>query len=387
MSTPADESTLTADVLIVGVGPAGAVAARVLAASHSVIVVDREAVPPFRIGESLPGAAARLLRDLGLLDSFAAGGHRPSLGQASAWGSDRLIRRDAFLDPDGPGWRIDRAAFETMLRQGAEERGANLIAPAKLAQLDRDGDGWIARVESDAGVRSVRARFVMDASGRAASVARAGGGLLVAGDRLVCRYVRLPCEAPNKLDNVLTVEAVPDGWWYGAVLPDGGRLLAFHTDADLPAARISRDAAGFRHLLRETRWVNTLGANGLNAPIASASARSQWLAAPSGADWCAVGDAALAFDPLAGQGLFNALYTGLRGAQAVAAALAGDGSRLAAYGERVTAIRDAYRRNLASYYVMETRFADRPFWLRRQPVAGPHLLGSAGVGAMHGALA
>jgi hypothetical protein len=32
------------------------------------------------------------------------------------------------------------------------------------------------------------------------------------------------------------VEADPEGWWYTALLPEGRRVLAFHTDADLPAA-------------------------------------------------------------------------------------------------------------------------------------------------------
>ena len=44
------------------------------------------------------------------------------------------------------------------------------------------------------------------------------------------------------------VEAVEDGWWYTAPLPDGRRVLAFFTDADLPAARIAYDTAQpYRH--------------------------------------------------------------------------------------------------------------------------------------------
>jgi flavin-dependent dehydrogenase len=99
------------------------------------------------------------------------------------------------------------------------------------------------------------------------------------------------------------------------------------------------------------------------------SARSQWLREPCGVDWCAVGDAAMAFDPLSSQGLFNALYTGFRGAQAVAARLAGETAALAAYRDRLVLIRDAYARNRVGYYAQERRFRDQPFWQRRQAVA------------------
>jgi hypothetical protein len=162
------------------------------------------------------------------------------------------------------------------------------------------------------------------------------------------------------------VEAVADGWWYSAMLPDNGRVLAFHTDGDLPAARRTRETGGFLSFLGETRWMATSASNHLDGSITRVSARSQWLANPCGNDWCAVGDAALAFDPLSSQGLFNALYTGLRGAQAVSAALAGNAMPLAAYRDRVAMIRDAYLRNLIRYYQMETRFRDRVFWRRRQ---------------------
>ncbi|HWO85501.1 MAG TPA: tryptophan 7-halogenase, partial [Stellaceae bacterium] len=62
------------DVAIVGAGPAGAALAVSLAVAHrlDVLVLEREAVPQFRIGETLPGAAAPLLRDLGLLAGFRA---------------------------------------------------------------------------------------------------------------------------------------------------------------------------------------------------------------------------------------------------------------------------------------------------------------------------
>jgi flavin-dependent dehydrogenase len=361
-------------VLIVGAGPAGAAAACVLAARHSVVLVDRHAVPPFRIGESLIGAARPLLRDLGVLERFEAAGHRPSLGQASAWDSGDVVRRDSFLDPHGPGWRIERARFETMLRDTAAERGATMIAPGDVLDLTRENgaeQGWTALVRSAGRTRRLRARFLIDASGRAASFARAAApSQITAHDRLISRFVRMaPQPAPRgDLDGFSLVEAVADGWWYSAMLPDNGTVIAFHTDADLPAARHSLRFEGFLNLLTKTRWTAAAAAapGQVKCAVERVSARGQWLENPCGNDWCAIGDAAIAFDPLSSQGLFNALYTGLRGAEAVAARLCGDAALLTAYRDRLVKVRNAYQRNLSRYYALETRFTDHPFWFRRR---------------------
>ena len=72
-------------------------------------------MPQFRIGETLPGAAGPLLRDLGLLAGFRARNYPRSLGRASIWGSGELVRADSFTDPQGPGWRLDRGDFEAWL--------------------------------------------------------------------------------------------------------------------------------------------------------------------------------------------------------------------------------------------------------------------------------
>jgi flavin-dependent dehydrogenase len=364
------DAPMTADVLIVGAGPAGAAAALMLAAQYSVVLVERNAEPPLRIGESLIGAAGPLLRDLGVLARFEAAGHRPSLGQASSWGTSDIVWRDSFLDARGPGWRIDRVGFETMLRESAVERGATLFAPGQVSSLARAGEGasgWVAVISSKDSVRQLSVRFVIDATGRPASFARAAATPLVAGDRLVCRFMRLaPQPVGDAFDGVSLVEAVADGWWYGATLPDDSRILAFHTDADLPAARRSREADGFLRLLRETRYMAARSPDRIDGAVTGVTARSQWLANTCGKDWCAVGDAALAFDPLSSQGLFNALYTGLRGGEAAAAALGGNAMPLAAYRDRLAMIRDAYRNNLIHYHRMETRFQDRAFWRRRQ---------------------
>jgi flavin-dependent dehydrogenase len=162
------------------------------------------------------------------------------------------------------------------------------------------------------------------------------------------------------------VEAVAEGWWYLASLPDGNRIVGFFTDSDLPAAHATRDRLGFANLVIKSQQIAQLVTpEDLMGPIACVSARSQRSSKLCGDDWCAIGDAALAFDPLSSQGISNALYTGFLGAEAVASRLTGELSAFDRYARCVDAVWNTYRDNLASCYRMEKRFLHEAFWQRR----------------------
>ncbi|MFL5284648.1 MAG: NAD(P)/FAD-dependent oxidoreductase [Rhodopila sp.] len=95
------------------------------------------------------------------------------------------------------------------------------------------------------------------------------------------------------------------------------------------------------------------------------AAHSAFLAPASGDGWLAAGDAAMAFDPLSSQGLFNAIYTGLAAAEAADRALDRDMDALPGYQRTLAPIQAAYRAHLSAFYGLERRWTDRPFWQRR----------------------
>jgi flavin-dependent dehydrogenase len=102
------------------------------------------------------------------------------------------------------------------------------------------------------------------------------------------------------------------------------------------------------------------------SPGGYCAAHTSWIEAAAGPGWLAVGDAALACDPLSSQGLFNALYSALMAANALRRALAGDADALADYQRTIARVVDAHRDNLAAYYSMESRWPTLPFWARRR---------------------
>jgi flavin-dependent dehydrogenase len=351
------------DVLIVGGGPAGATAALNLAPLRSVAIVERNAEPSPRIGESLPAAARRLFRDMGLLDSFLAQEHAPCFGNRSVWGDAQPQELDALRDADGHGWHLDRLRFEHWLRDAAISRGAELIAPATIERIERDDDGW--RIETNA--MSLRAALVIDAGGRSAPLARRLGAQTRVDDRLVCGWM-YGRDAGLGGRGMTFVEAAEDGWWYTAPMPHARRVLAFHTDADLPAARMARNREALLQHAQSSRELATwLAGAGFEADATSGftAAHSAVLEPCAGDRFLAAGDAALAFDPLSSQGLLNALFTGLAAAEAADSYLHGDTDALSRYRDTIAGIGAAYQRHLQIFYGMERRWPHSTFWQRR----------------------
>ncbi|WMT79381.1 hypothetical protein [Bradyrhizobium sp. Ash2021] len=134
----------------------------------------------------------------------------------------------------------------------------------------------------------------------------------------------------------------------------------------MPAAR---DGRTLSTLLTRARRLPMLGCllqdAGWDRGERSYCAQGTWLETAAGEDWLAVGDAALAFDPIAAQGLFNAMYLGLATAEAAERWFEGESDALAEYASEVARTRDIYVDNSAAWYRQETSWADRRFWANR----------------------
>ncbi len=356
------------EVLIVGAGPAGATAALNLAPFRKVaLVAPSTAVFP-RVGESVPAVVRRLLADMGLLEAFESEGHIPSWGNHSIWGTTTPIIRDSLRDPDGHGWHLDRVRLESWLRGVAQYRGAKLMSPAIVQSLERDGRHFVATVITPEKAQTISAEFLIDAGGRASPAARRLGARRRIDDHLVCRWI---CGRENMPDSSLLfnyVQAVEDGWWYTAPLPELRRIVAFHTDAGTPVAAAMRDRTTFLARAAATSELAAILVRcGFSPDLCGgiAPAHSSVLLPCASDNWLAAGDAALAFDPLSSQGILNALFTGLAGAESAHQTLSGELARPSEYTSTIADIYRLYRRQLRDWYRAETRWPVAPFWRRR----------------------
>jgi flavin-dependent dehydrogenase len=354
-------ATRTWDAVIAGGGPAGSIAALVLArAGRRVLLADEER-DAAKIGEALPPAARPLLHDLGLAHVLD-GAHGLCPGNVSAWGSGDLRQTDFIFSPYGHGCHLDRGAFDAALRATAQDAGAEIVRGARVEC--RGG----LRLRRKGGEQPLTSRWIVDATGRAATVARAHGARRASHDPLVAFHARLVTQADRDRDGRTLVEASQDGWWYTARVSTSERVVAYLTDRDVASQTGRLSAATFGRRVRETTHVRRIAEeNGYVVAdgVRGAHAGSSRLDIFCGDGWIAAGDAAMAFDPLSSQGLYNAIYTGMRAGESVNAALDGRTAALTDYVARLETIYAAYGRHLRAYYAMETRWPARTFWARR----------------------
>lgn len=365
------------DVAIAGGGPAGAAAATLLAQEGlRVLLADGSSTRCDKIGEGLPPSSKSLLRELGVADAVFSDGHRRSHGTVSAWGDDALHGNDFVYQLHGDGLQLDRQRFDQRLRERAVAAGAELHCPARLrADGEPAGSGHRLRLQRQGGEIEVTSTWLIDASGRPAVLARRLGAVRRDDDELLAFHLRLRSDSGGDRNASTLVEAVEDGWWYSALLPDGQRLVVLLTDADLVDRRTLLDGDGLWRRLQQTRHLREHCARHRYAPTAAAAgvaAAGGRLHPCSGSRWFAVGDAAVSFDPLSSKGIAHALYSGLCAARALLAAISGDGKASERYDAHMAQIHTVYRAQLANYYAQETRWSGSPFWSRRQRQEGPH---------------
>jgi flavin-dependent dehydrogenase len=352
-----------ADVVVVGGGPAGAAAAITAARAGLVVVLlERRQEPSWKIGETLAPQAIAMLSRLGV---EAACDHLDSPGNCSAWGSRRLAATDFISNPYGCGWQIDRAAFERMLQDEAQAAGVEVRRGVEMVNCSLHDETWDLMLSDG----RIKGHWIVDATGRAASVARQMGIGRLTFDSLISIYlVQHPVRGQDREARTL-IESVQDGWWYTALTPGDRRTTSFLTDADLLKKQDWRNPRWFIDKLAKTKHVSVVlerhGYVGSDRPEAT-SARSGRLAANQGRQWLAVGDAAQAYDPLSGQGLFKALFTGHAGARTICDHLNGSSIALQEYERLLDVSWENFAATRKALYSLEQRWPLETFWHRRQ---------------------
>jgi flavin-dependent dehydrogenase len=161
-------STERTEILVVGAGPAGSVAAALLRGQgRQVVMIEREQFPRFSIGESLLPQSMEYIAQAGLLQDVVEAGFQYKNGAAFVRG-ERTTQFD-FRDKFSPGWgttyQVQRADFDHVLAKGAQRLGTDLrfghevlaVRPGAQPEVDvRAPDGREYTVQAD---------FVLDASG------------------------------------------------------------------------------------------------------------------------------------------------------------------------------------------------------------------------------
>ncbi|TFK74272.1 FAD/NAD(P)-binding domain-containing protein [Pluteus cervinus] len=424
MSGPAETMY---DVIIVGGGPAGCAVALGLERANpsaSFLLIDDTDPKTFKIGESLPPEAQRILRYLSpnsifpkLGEDTRNGVHISCTGNASVWESGELTETFAMMNPFGMGWHLDRVHFEETLRgavedvslkvqpmtteEGKGKKSGSGFVKARFVgveKLEKGGkESWCVQVEEleMKTVKQYHSKWLIDATGRKASVAHKLGAKITKNDNLLAFYAVFSSPLPDKdRDRRTLLEASPTGWWYTSQLGNNLRVVVYHTDDDDPTAKQARKREGFLDLMQDqTEYVSKiiegmdyriLSGTGGGGGYPKVTAACSSILEPSGEEaengdgcsWFAVGDAAIAFDPLSSQGMITALQIGCSVGTIIAKKLRDEaegkgGAKSMEQDEDYIPglyrkVKDDYDKKKL-YFYSQCRF-DTEFWARRRRV-------------------
>lgn len=359
-------------VLIIGGGPAGlATALELRRRQVAAVVIERSAYDDRRIGEHLTPQGLLDLKALDPTPLDQAGVHAESAGVTAYWGAEIANYTDYFLHPGQRGLNLSRPRFDADLARAAESSGATILRLSSLKRASRNNAVWQVDVDHNGSTIQVAASFVVDATGRSAAFSCRQGARICAHDWQVAIAALQDGADDAHPDTRSIVEAVESGWWYFAPISAGRSICMFVTDSDLlPRGAKQELCAWWRDQLSQTvhmsRRFRSLVHSG---DLFIRSARSQCLDVPIGSGWLAVGDAAMAFDPLASQGIIKALDHGKRAAASIYALLKGDDLSLDRFALHVRNEYAAFLAMKAQYYRLEQRWPQSKFWQRRTTIA------------------
>lgn len=362
------------DIAVVGAGPAGAATSQRLAQGGCrVVLIERSRFNSLRIGESLAPAVQPLLADLGVWPQFLALGPLPSYGTRSLWGGAIPQLHSHLVTPWGCGWHVDRLAFDYMLAQAARQAGATLLCETTLVRCDKSADGWALTLRersengSEEQISQLTARIVIDATGRSSRLAPWVGAERFLFDHLVSVAAQFD-GIETAGEGYVMVETTADGWWYTAPVPGRRMMVMLMTDSDLCARADLGSLSVWHNRLQATEATRGRVAGGIPVwgPRVLSAFSQRLRRCEQRAPWLAVGDAALAVDPISGSGVVRALRTALAGAEAVFSLLNGQTPHpIEAYEADRDRECTTYLHERAMYYGIEQRWKDSPFWRRR----------------------
>ena len=170
------------DCIIVGGGPAGSSAATIVSqAGFDTLLLEREAMPRYHIGESLMPEAFWCFERLGVLDQMRNSDYvrKVSVQFVSSTGKESQPFFFKQHDPRecSSTWQVERAEFDHMLFKNAAANGASCVDQARVMDVLMDGDRAVGVTvqTSDGTSKEVRAKVVVDATGLQAVIANRMG--------------------------------------------------------------------------------------------------------------------------------------------------------------------------------------------------------------------
>ena len=331
ISAPTAAQGERCDVLVIGGGPAGATIAALLAAQgRDVLMLEKAHHPRFHIGESLLPANVALFERLGVRDAVERIGMRK-------WGVEfvspdhahqSLLEFGDAWDKTMPyAWQVRRSELDELLFRHAQQRGARTQEGCRVREVRFDDEGATVEARLDDGARrSVRARFVVDASGRDTFLAnklRSKQKNPKHNSAALFGHFTGAQRLPGRLEGNISIFWFAHGWFWLIPLADGSTSVGA---VCWPYYLKSRDKPLADFFADTITLCPQLGERLANATLVGGTVHATGNYSYGGTHCCGerylmLGDAYTFVDPVFSSGVYLAMQSAFEGAGVVATCL------------------------------------------------------------------
>lgn len=365
---PNDTAQSTYQVIIGGAGPAGLAASLTLSThgiSHCIIDAHKTAFP--KLGDALPPNVNPLMKKIGIMALMKSPRHIAYYGNKSSWGSQEIHEEEFIAGKHGHGYLLDRQHFEYQLRQLVHHNGTPFFSGHQIKKVRNTGDSIEAIIHKDETKQILQANYIIDATGRKASIARHLGAVKKEMDTQFA--ISFSHRLNHKIPRQIWIEAAENGWWYlSPTATNEVNCLFFTLKTLIP--KTCEIPSFLKEELQKTNHIKEVinpMEQELNENKCMPTGTSRLLK-PCGENWLAIGDAAFAYDPISSYGITSALATGYYGAYAIASKLAQEPDALLTYNYILENSASSYLQKLQHQYQTEKRWTNSIYWKNRLTV-------------------
>jgi len=368
------------DAIIIGGGPAGSTAATLIAQQgYRVLLIERDAEPAFKIGESLIPATYWTFKRLGMLEKLRES-HFPQKFSVQFFTRTGKATNPFYFFETNPHesaitWQVLRSEFDQMLLDNATEKGVNVrrgVSVRKVIFEDDKALGVVAQNGKSDNLETIHSTVIIDSTGQRS---------------LIGRQLNINTIEPNLKKASLFTHY--EGGYRDEGLDEGATLILHTEDKDswfwsipLPYNRTSIGVVGeLDYLLQNRREHN----GKLNAqkifdeelekcqplkqrlegakqlfPIQTTKDFSYRASRIAGQNWVLIGDAFGFLDPVYSTGLFLALKSGEMAADVIVDAFRSNDyseAKLGSWGQVFVDGMEAFRKLVYAFYTKEFSFA------------------------------